>query len=197
MDEVTYEGMGVSGVELECGQLFDGSSGVGGDDGYWFGSTFNNSADGCFIGVGAAGDIVHSFARIPSVTVPQGATIESGYMEPWTVSVGHDGVGTKTNIYLNDEDDAVAPTTAAEADALNLTAAFTAWDDQDFAEGRTQSPDLTDEFQEIVDRAGWASGNAMMFVWKDDGSTTGFYHKCSTIEYSSPRPFNLHIQYCA
>jgi hypothetical protein len=109
------------------------------------------------------------FVRFPDVTIPVGAIIQSAFVR---VKSG----ATKTSdcyfdIYFNDADDAVAPTSAADANSKALTTETAAWTAGEWTSGlKYDTPDLKTLLQEIVDRPGWASGNAMMAMFLDDSS---------------------------
>jgi hypothetical protein len=150
---------------------FTGRPAVSGDDGYTTApATFDNNDDYTVVGQ-AGGAVNHSFFRIPNVGIRKGEKINSAKL---TCKAYNAQVGTTTyfNIYMNDHDDAVAPTSYAEFASLDLTTAFSAWDSEEvWVENSTyDSPDFADAVQEVVDRPGWASGNAMMVLVKDDGS---------------------------
>jgi len=67
------------------------------------------------------------------------------------------------------DDSAANPSTYAEANAYSLTTGVDWTKSSGFTEPMA-APDLAASFQEIVDRAGWASGNAIVALWKDNGS---------------------------
>jgi hypothetical protein len=114
--------------------------------------------------------------RFQNVAVPQGATIDSAYLKPYWLSTAE-----KTfNVSGFDKDNAAQPTTGAEGNHSNHTGASVSWAVTTGAGVKT-SPDIKAIVQEITDRAGWSSGNAMMFgIWKPSGSyyssdTRGIY----------------------
>jgi hypothetical protein len=62
-------------------------------------------------------------------------------------------------------DDAIAPTTAAQFDALALTSGAAWIGIPSLSAGEwLESPNIAHVVQEVVDRPGWASGNAVMLV---------------------------------
>jgi len=77
--------------------------------------------------------------------------------------------------YGNDTDDAVAPTSTADAEGKAKTTNFVnKVITGSGVDGTEHQWDVVDIVQEIVDRAGWSSGNAMMFLLEDyDSSSTG------------------------
>lgn len=149
--------------------------GVNGDDG------FVHSGPGIDTGsahvqVGRATSLIlHAFVRFPNVDIPQGATIESAFIRITREAQATTGTASNivTKIYFNDVDDATVPTNYPDFNAKAVTTAAVDWDD--FTNLNQQgahmdSPDISAVIQEIVDRGGWASGNAMMLLWKDDGT---------------------------
>jgi len=84
----------------------------------------------------------------------------------------------RTKLSAEDVDD--APTFADDADAFddryaNHTTAMVNWDDIGSwtAESEYDSPDISSVIQEIVNRAGWASGNDLVLFWEDfDGRSS-------------------------
>ena len=91
---------------------------------------------------------------------------------------------------MNDVDNATAPTTAIEAQALVSTTATVAWTETlsaaDAAWTWWQTPEMDTELQEIVDRAGWAEGNAMQFIGKQtDVSGTFFSQWFDTVIFAA------------
>jgi hypothetical protein len=109
--------------------------------------------------------------RFTGVPIPAGSTINSA-----TIDVVFDS-GIEDNpsadIFAVDEDDASAATNASEAVAKPLTSASVAWVASGLgsAPSVVTSPDFAACVQEVVDRAGWASGNALVVVFQ--GRTSG------------------------
>jgi hypothetical protein len=145
---------------------------VAGDSGAWWGSSF--AAGICYFGKTATTPY-GGFVRIPMCPIPKGSTVH----EAWLAGGMLGQVTTvNANVYGNDTDNAVAPTTAAQGEALALTAAV-AWNAipacpvASYYKGHgCQSPDIAAPLQTIVNRAGYASGNAVQFVLRDNGSST-------------------------
>ena len=125
------------------------------------------------------------FFRFTDVAIDQGATISSAYLKPYKLS----GVGSAVNPDINykvralDQDNAAAPSSASDlrGDLPGLyTAAEGLWDyDTLRAESNSTevtSPDIKDVIQEIVDRAGWSSGNAIVIVmYLNNAAYSGAY----------------------
>lgn len=135
------------------------------------------------------------WGRFTNVTIPGGATIQSAKITVVARGSVPDG-SQKTNIYAEDVDDAVAPTTKTEHDDDVRTTNFTAWDDEDFVvDAETDSPDLAAVIQEIVDRGSWLSGNSLMILWDDDGSLDGDYCVMYQYDDDTTKAMKLHVEY--
>lgn len=129
--------------------------------------------------------------RFTNITIPQGSTINSANM---TFKSYFTRGGTTVNSVIvgHDTDNASTFSTLADYQArrgiivggasnANLTAANVSWnsigtwtENSDYT-----SPDISTIVQEIVNRAGWASGNAMALFWDDHAgaSTLGAYRQ--------------------
>lgn len=157
---------------------------VGGDDGRWFGTNFSNSTTYGSIGHNS-GASRHCFFRFPNVTIPQGSTISSAIVR-LTCYFGLSATVVRLNVYLNNVDNAVAPTTYSEADGLALTSEV-AWDGLSawVTDVQYDTPGLNAILQDVVGRAGWSSGNAVQVLIKNDDSNSNCDRYPSFIEHSS------------
>ena len=126
------------------------------------------------------------FIRFPSVTIPQGYTITSAFVR-FTAHSDLSATTCNAKIYFNDHDDAVAPTTYSQFWALDLTTESVDWDAiAGWTDGTTyDSPSLVDALQEVVDRGGFSSGNAVMLVIHDNSSTGNAYRNFSSVDFDS------------
>jgi len=170
--------------------------GVSGDDAEC--SAFDASKDWVTIGYDASNPKDVS-CRFPSVTIPPGSTINSAYLHAFTYT---ERTGTVySNIYANDVDNAVAPTSEPEFNALVKTTAFVAWDTLSVSNPQGYehvSPDIAAVIQEVIDRTGWSSGNALQIIWEDDGSAKFAYRMISSFDYDSGNyKMELHIDWTA
>lgn len=176
---------------------------AGADDGYTntvAGGTFNSNANDIFFGKSGALTL-NSFFRRSSISIPQGANITAATI---TLTSFATTAGALTvTISGNDEDNATAPTTYAGYNAKVLTSATVAWNTSEtwVAETAYTSPDITAIIQEIIDRPGWASGNALMLFIKDNAGSvlrdvysydsTPAKSALLTISYTTPATFSL------
>lgn len=113
------------------------------------------------------GDTITGF-RFNNVTVPQGATINSAKI---TIKAsGESNYQYYLKIYGIDEDD-TADFSSDPTGRTKTTAAID-WDQNGYLdETEYDTSDIGTIVKEIIDRAGWASGNDMGFLILDDGST--------------------------
>ena len=140
----------------------------------------------------ASGATFLLYCRFLNVTVPQGATIDSSTL---TLNIT-DVTGTpNTTLYGVDEDNA-----AAFADPGNMPSAATrttASADPDPAGTGTKVITITTIVQEIVDRAGWASGNSMAFVADNNAGSGDNYWFAEDYEDAGTAEAVLDITYTA
>lgn len=100
--------------------------------------------------------------RFPNITIPQGATVQVAHV---TLDVAYvqDSGQIDAEIFAIDEDDHVAPTDNAtwHTDHGLHTSASESWSFTAQGSGTLQTVDISAVIQEILDRGGWQSGNAI------------------------------------
>jgi hypothetical protein len=108
-----------------------------------------------------------SWMRYTNVAIPQGATIVNATLTLQAIG-SEDSVATLIQQFsAEDVDDATTnPSSLTDFNSRAVTTALAheshgAWDP-----GITYDADVTSIIQEIVDRAGWVSGNALMMFWE-------------------------------
>jgi len=138
---------------------------------------------------------VRAFFRFASATIPQGATIVSAAFS--AVAVDTDSSSTwATLIHANAADNPSAPASGAALGALALTTAFcTPTSSLNTTSGVRYNFDVASVVQEIVNRSGWASGNALVIVWVDNGSSSGVNRRWSDYSSGSSNQAKLDIEY--
>jgi len=99
------------------------------------------------------------FFRFQNITIGQGATISSAYLKPY--KSGYPTVPLV--IHGIDADNAAAPSAGSDLAASNFTSANVSWSSS-VGFGQQTSSDIKTIIQEIVNRSGWSSGNAMMLA---------------------------------
>ena len=166
------------GYSTACtgGDLDEGGDVVNGtltDDGYYpddlsgFGSTQTYFNVGHYL----SGSTVHGVVRF-TLAVAQGATISSALLNLTNFYGAGGGTGEAVGkLYANDADNASFPATAAAANAAALTTAFANFTLSN-ADADT-TIDIASVVQEVVNRAGWVSGNGIVLQLRADASHTG------------------------
>ncbi len=122
-----------------------------------------------------------SYFRFQNIGISQGATIQSAYLKV----VYYTGSGTADlKIVGTDADNAAAPSHSSDGDTSLHTSAVVSWSNPSTHSTNYQtSPDIKTVIQEIVDRGGWSSGNAIMLQTYYDSGTS--QRKARTYEHSS------------
>lgn len=112
--------------------------------------------------------------RFTNLTIPQGASITSAYIEFEVDET--DTEATYVTIWGQDIDNALTfSSTAYDITNRTKTTASVAWNNVAIwgtVDEKKQSPSLTSIIQEIVDRPGWSSGNSMVIMANGTGERT-------------------------
>lgn len=141
-------------------------------------AAYSNSATDLRVGDFDAG--LHSEdsgIRFQNVTIPQGATITAAVLNMRSNGQALGGGIPATVIRAADADNQGQVVSQAAHDALPRTTAEVAWTPVVWTTGtRFDSPDIAAVIQEVIDRAGWASGNALTILWEDN-TGAGFQAK--------------------
>jgi hypothetical protein len=132
--------------------------------------------------------------RFANITVPSGATITNAFIQ-FQVDASSTGPASLT-LRGEDVDNAVTFSSSKnDITGRTTTTASEAWSPANWntvgAAGTDQrTSDLTSIVQEIVDRGGWSSGNAMVFIVTGSGERLAVAHDGD----SSAAPL-LHVEY--
>lgn len=124
-----------------------------------------------------------SGARFTNITIPQGTTITQAYLI-LKCQTAKSGVVCKTTISAEKEDNpATFADNAAAFDArwANRTTARVDWDNPPtwIVDNDYNSSEIKTVIQEIVDRGGWNSGQAIVIFWEDyDDRSTHVAQNC-------------------
>lgn len=109
--------------------------------------------------------------RFTNVTIPQGSTIITAYI------TGHANLFYSSDtcnilLYFCAEDNAAAPVSCVTYNAKPLTSSV-AWNNIPWFVPPTayNTPELKSILQEVVNRAGWVSGNSVCSMFKNNGSS--------------------------
>ena len=108
--------------------------------------------------------------RFLGVTVPQGSTINAATLTIELPSASFDD--PDVTIWANDVDSASTFTTGANnISSRTPTTATVVWSASSIGTGVKVSPELKTIIQEIVNRAGWVSGNAIALILKGNSTS--------------------------
>lgn len=141
---------------------------AGVDDGYWAGSWSNNSSSGG-IGKNFFGNDVYSAWRFNNITIPAGATITSATLTIKASETKSDNI--TFYLYGIDEDDTAD--FGSDPGGRAKTTANVSWNiNGQTIETNYTSADITSIINEILGRAGWASGNDLGIITVVDGATS-------------------------
>lgn len=140
------------------------------DDGSEFSSTHTNVSMNAN---GTASSRFNGGFQFANVPIPAGAVIEEAHLQVVTVNSFFDD--PLVDIYAEDVDSADDFSTTAAVTSRTVTTASVGWSDTGIDDGNNfvDSPDIAIVIQEVVDRAGWASGNDMAIIVKgrDSGAS--------------------------
>ncbi len=137
--------------------------------------------------------------RFQNVAIPKNATVSNATLTV-TAQWGPQGDTIATNIYCADEDDAGAFADSAgnRPDDRALTTAFTVFDTAASWAGDAEfTADIASACEEVFARGGWASGQALTVILKDDGSSGGSNKEIDSYEGDSAAAVTLDITYTA
>jgi len=131
------------------------------------------------------------------VPVDNGVTIDVAYL---TLTCGNTGVSSgtviRTNIYVEDTDDAAVYSTVANYNGRAKMAAV-AWDGMGawILDTEYNSSSLVTPIQSRVNEAGWASGQAMGVKWEDRDSDDEAFRYTYSWDDNAAKAAKLHIEY--
>ena len=163
------------------------------NDGYIGGtSTFDNS--NTYMQVGMTYEYHNMYSAWMGVTVPKDATITAANLSYKAYASASTTVPTK--IYFNAIDDSFDPTNRTTYNALARTTANVAWSMPSFTAGTWyDSPDISSIVQEIVNRAGWVSGNWMMAMHDNNAAGSYAYRQVYTYDGGTTSGAKLVVTY--
>lgn len=146
------------------------------------GTTFANNTISMQFGKTGGGVLKGIWCRFLSVTVPQYSTISAATIY-WHCPLTDVDATCNATIECEAADNPSSPTTAANGRGRARTTAVT-WGG---VEGYSTStyyttPDFATCVQEVVDRSGWSSGNALQVIVDDNGSSLGATRNLSTYD---------------
>jgi len=131
--------------------------------------------------------------RFLNATIPKGATIDTAYLTLQAMdSNAVDTVNSKISGEAADNPITFSNLADYQARAKTTTVNWNAIDDWT-ADADYNSPEIKTIIQEIVNRAGWASGNALVLFWDDHDDLSSHNAQCVRMAKS----YNTDTTYCA
>jgi hypothetical protein len=134
------------------------------------------------------------------VAIGNADTIDVAYI---TLTAKTSGSGTTCNAKMRaeDADDAGAPANHTAYDLITWTGAVEAWNGlPSFVDGNPyDTPSIVSVVQEVVDRGGWSSNNAMLYRVgdEDESSSTDANRTASMREEDTAEAPKLHVEFTA
>jgi hypothetical protein len=134
--------------------------------------------------------------RFPNVIVPQGATILKAELRLTAHADVGTGANVDTKVYAEDADDAAQFSNVTDYDARTPTAKVD-WDDiASWSALQVYARDITTSVQAVIDRIGWASGNALVVFFEDhDGASTQYHSRKTYLTYGDTKSPTLYVEY--
>lgn len=157
---------------------------AGADDGHYYSTAFLHSGYN-YVNIGNAANhtVNGGYVRFANVQVPQGAQIASATVRLRACSSRSDSVSVRIRAVAADNPSAPGSATAI-ANAVKTTASAD-WSPAAWTEGEIyETPDIGAVIQEIIDREGWESGNAILIDIANNGTAYQNYRNFYAIEYA-------------
>ena len=162
---------------------------------HYFSATDNSNpvgkASAAYPGLGGS-------ARFTDVTVPQGSTIDVAYLT-YNAALSNSTATCVGVIDAEDVDSGDAPTSDSDWDNEVKTTAAVAWNPIPAWVQNTeyQTPSIIAVIQELTDRVGWVSGNAINLFLHDEaqGSSTGARRDWYSYNGSTTKAPKAHFEY--
>jgi len=174
---------------------FTANISTGADDGHSTSApAFSSTASGVIFG--NDGNSADAFFRFQNVTIPQGANISAATIQFQALTTRSTAT-CQVKIFCNAADNATAPTDRTSHVNKTRTTAFSDWNPVPVqtADLNYTTPDFSSAVQEVINRAGWASGNALMVLIDNNGSSTNALRQEKAFESSSSLCALLSITY--
>jgi hypothetical protein len=133
--------------------------------------------------------------RFQNVTIPQATVITEAIFSIYAASVSG---GINGNLYGEAADNPAAFSSGSNITGRSITTATTLWATATFPSGQFNSTDITSAIQEVLNRAGFASGNALVVLWRGrSGGSPVSQNGITTYDGMTSRAAKLDITYGA
>lgn len=120
-----------------------------------------------------------AYFRFPSASIDSQSAISSAILSVQAYAI--DSISLTVRIFGNDVDNAIAPLNKTQGDALGRTTAYVDWAVPSFTTGNDYTVDIKDVVQEVIDRAGWSSGNALQIIIESLVTTSTAYRQIKDV----------------
>ena len=154
---------------------------------------FDNTADVYGVPIGDwNGTNYHDFFRFDNVAIPAGVTIDTAVVR---FEAGLSNSGTCTvDVYFEDADDPAAPVNGSDLSGRSLTGAVS-WSPPSWTDNtKYDTSDLSSILQDVIDRPGWASGQAIIVHVKATQDNFN-YRFCESYATDSSNTAQLRVTY--
>lgn len=112
--------------------------------------------------------------RVSSVNIPQGATILSAKLKTEVRAVP--GTGKAAEGWIADEDNAAPPYSSSQFWNKPQTSPRSEWNLYSSTVGNIYTwPEMSSHLQQVVDRPGWSTGNAVLLMFENAAAVNGTY----------------------
>jgi hypothetical protein len=154
------------------------------------GTMYLNEATGIVMPASSPG--TWAATRFTGVTVPPGSIIDVATYQLDVYTTSNDS--PDVNVLADDADNSAQPTAAANnLSGRTPTTAAVIWTANNIGTGWKSPADLSAVIQEIIDRAGWASGNAITILL--DARSVNNDFRFRSYEYGAANAAKLDITY--
>lgn len=161
----------------------------------WPGSMFSSTNTVVRLGTGSTGGDYSGAFRFQNINIPKGSTITAAYIKFKSLE---DNAGTTVNSKIRAEaaDNATQITSYANYYARTRTSAqitqtLPTW----YLNTWYQSLDIKSVVQEVINRSGWASGNAVNIFWENNSSTAAKSRAAYSYDQGASYAAILHVEY--
>ena len=113
--------------------------------------------------------------RFTNATIPPGSTVTAATLDITVIS-GNDDPDIRIHGQDHDNPATFDALTTNDIGGRTRTTAYTTWTDTNLGNGSHTTPDFAAVIQEIVDRPGWSSGNALALILVNDGSSNLYFN---------------------
>jgi len=154
--------------------------------------SFEDTVNVLYIAHGAGYGIAKTWIPF-TVTLPAGIVITTATIKWYASQSRADSIAVK--IGCEDADNPSKPATWAALNGRVMTTAFLAASISDYTAGNQYSYTITSAVQEVLSRAGWASGNTLAVLIHNNGTSDDLRQQFAAYEHATYAQASLEIVY--